>query len=99
MSRYSAKDRFEGNPEAKIYVGDLSKKRFFVLNYDYYQNSRLYFNLHTGSAVTKQDLEDTFSYYGRIRTLWVARNPPGFAFIEFNDPRDAEDAVKDTEGR
>ena len=27
--------------------------------------------------------------------MWVARNPPGFAFAWFEDSRDAEDAVRD----
>ncbi|KAF6208111.1 hypothetical protein GE061_016561 [Apolygus lucorum] len=52
-----------------------------------------------GSAANKQDLEDAFSYYGPIRSVWIARNPPGFAFVEFEDPRDAEDAVRGLDGR
>ena len=28
------------------------------------------------------DLEDAFSRIGRVRDVWVARKPPGFAFIE-----------------
>nr|CAD7400990.1 unnamed protein product [Timema cristinae] len=48
----------------------------------------------SGSAASKQELEEAFSYYGPLRNVWVARNPPGFAFVEFEDPRDAEDAVR-----
>ena len=36
--------------------------------------------------------------YGPLRNVWVARNPPGFAFVEFEDPRDAEDSVKALDG-
>lgn len=52
-----------------------------------------------GNNASKGELEDAFSYYGRLRSVWVARNPPGFAFIEFEDPRDAEDAVRGLDGR
>ncbi|KAK2575877.1 hypothetical protein KPH14_007248 [Odynerus spinipes] len=52
-----------------------------------------------GSSATKQELEDAFSYYGPLRNVWVARNPPGFAFVEFEAARDAEDAVRGLDGR
>lgn len=56
-------------------------------------------NFRLGSHASKQDVEDAFSYYGPIRNVWVARNPPGFAFVEFEDVRDAEDAIKEVDGR
>lgn len=31
--------------------------------------------------------------------VWVARNPPGFAFVWFGDERDATDAVREIDGR
>lgn len=31
--------------------------------------------------------------------VWVARNPPGFAFVWFADDRDATDAVREVDGR
>lgn len=31
--------------------------------------------------------------------MWVARNPPGFAFVWFADDRDATDAVREVDGR
>ena len=52
-----------------------------------------------GNSATKQELEDAFSHYGPLKNVWVARNPPGFAFVEFEDPRDAEDAVRALDGR
>lgn len=48
---------------------------------------------------SEQELEREFSYYGPLRSVWVARNPPGFAFVEFEDPRDAEDAVRALDNR
>uniref|UniRef100_A0AAY5KGU0 Serine and arginine rich splicing factor 3 n=1 Tax=Esox lucius TaxID=8010 RepID=A0AAY5KGU0_ESOLU len=45
-----------------------------------------------GNNGNKTELERSFGYYGPLRSVWVARNPPGFAFVEFEDPRDATDA-------
>ncbi len=47
---------------------------------------------------SEKELERAFSYYGPLRNVWVARNPPGFAFIEFEDPRDADDASRGLDG-
>ncbi|CAH1375043.1 hypothetical protein MTP99_016459 [Tenebrio molitor] len=52
-----------------------------------------------GNSASKQELEDAFRYYGPLRNVWVARNPPGFAFVEFEDARDAEDAIRGLDGR
>lgn len=52
-----------------------------------------------GSNGIKSEIEREFSKFGVIRDVWVARNPPGFAFVEFNDHRDAEDAIKELDGR
>ncbi|XP_022966891.1 serine/arginine-rich splicing factor RSZ21-like isoform X2 [Cucurbita maxima] len=32
--------------------------------------------------------------FGVLRSVWVARRPPGYAFIEFDDRRDALDAIQ-----
>merc|ERR1712241_711189 len=44
----------------------------------------------------RYDLEDAFTKYGPVRNVWVARRPPGFAFVEMEDPRDAEDETADS---
>lgn len=31
-------------------------------------------------------------------SVWVARRPPGYAFLDFEDPRDASDAIRDLDG-
>ncbi|XP_028403813.1 serine/arginine-rich splicing factor 7-like isoform X2 [Dendronephthya gigantea] len=54
-------------------------------------------NLEDGTS--KRDLEREMESYGQLRDVWVARNPPGFAFVVFEDKRDAEDAVRNLNGR
>ena len=44
------------------------------------------------------ELEEAFSNIGPCRNIWVAKNPPSFAYIEMEDPRDAEDAIKALDG-
>jgi len=43
----------------------------------------------------KEDLEYHFNKFGKLSNVWVAYNPPGFAFIEFFDRREAEAAVEE----
>jgi arginine/serine-rich splicing factor 1/9 len=46
-----------------------------------------------------KDLEDLFEKYGKINYVDLKnRKGPPFAFIEFEDPRDAEDAVDGRDG-
>lgn len=52
-----------------------------------------------GNDASAQELEDAFGYYGPLKKVWVARRPPGFAFVEFEDPRDAEDACRAMDGK
>ncbi|XP_056174795.1 serine/arginine-rich splicing factor RSZ22A-like [Syzygium oleosum] len=47
------------------------------------------------SCVTEHDLEDEFCAFGIIRSMWVARRPSGYAFIDFDDHRDAQDAIRE----
>ncbi|XP_060531919.1 RNA-binding protein Rsf1-like [Cylas formicarius] len=48
--------------------------------------------------IKKEDLETEFEKYGKLNNVWVAFNPPGFAFIEFNNVADAENAVDNLNG-
>ncbi|KAK9277196.1 hypothetical protein L1049_006735 [Liquidambar formosana] len=44
--------------------------------------------------VSERELEDEFRIHGVLRSVWVARRPPGYAFVEFDDRRDALDAIR-----
>ncbi|KAL6187460.1 hypothetical protein ACLB2K_038859 [Fragaria x ananassa] len=49
--------------------------------------------------VSDRDLEDEFRMFGVLHSVWVARRPPGYAFIEFDDHRDALDAIQRLDGK
>ncbi|XP_022746149.1 serine/arginine-rich splicing factor RS2Z32-like isoform X3 [Durio zibethinus] len=57
--------------------------------------TRLYVG-HLSSRTRSRDLEDMFSRYGRIRDVDMKRD---YAFVEFSDPRDADDARYALNGR
>jgi len=50
-------------------------------------------------TASKEEIELAFERYGKLANVFVARNPPGFAFVEFTDPQDAEDSVRALDGR
>ncbi|CAI9092880.1 OLC1v1028238C1 [Oldenlandia corymbosa var. corymbosa] len=60
--------------------------------------SRVYVG-NLDERVTERDLEDEFRFFGVLRSVWVARRPPGYAFVEFDDHRDAEDAIRQLDGK
>jgi hypothetical protein len=43
-------------------------------------------------------LESSISHGCCVCSVWVARRPPGYAFIDFDDRRDAQDAIRDLDG-
>ncbi|XP_044490645.1 serine/arginine-rich splicing factor RSZ21-like isoform X2 [Mangifera indica] len=49
--------------------------------------------------VNERDLEDEFRIFGVLRSVWVARRPPGYAFVEFDVHRDALDAIRALDGK
>lgn len=49
-------------------------------------------------GVKKEDLEGEFEKFGKLLSVWVAFNPPGFAFIEFCSLSDAETACDNLNG-
>ncbi|KAF5801798.1 putative transcription factor interactor and regulator CCHC(Zn) family [Helianthus annuus] len=51
--------------------------------------------------VSEREIEDEFRSFGVIRKecVWVARRPPGYAFVDFDDKRDAQDAIRELDGK
>nr|CAD1828759.1 unnamed protein product [Ananas comosus var. bracteatus] len=62
---------------------------------DRYGNTRLYVG-RISSRTRTRDLEHLFSRYGRVREVDLKHD---FAFVEFSDPRDADDARYSLDGR
>ncbi|KAJ7329228.1 hypothetical protein JRQ81_015402 [Phrynocephalus forsythii] len=52
-----------------------------------------------GIIATKLNWNGHLATVGPLHSVWVARNPTGFAFVEFEDPCDAADAVRELDGR
>ncbi|KAJ8022723.1 RNA-binding protein 1 [Holothuria leucospilota] len=52
-----------------------------------------------GGRIGKYDLEGEFDKFGPLIDIWVARNPPGFAYVVFKYKDDAEAAVRELHGR
>mmetsp|Transcript_9437 Transcript_9437/g.14239 ORF Transcript_9437/g.14239 Transcript_9437/m.14239 type:complete len:259 (+) Transcript_9437:70-846(+) len=50
-------------------------------------------------GISETDIRDEFRRFGKLEHVWLARNPPGFAFVWFADERDAIDAVEDLDNR
>jgi arginine/serine-rich splicing factor 1/9 len=50
--------------------------------------------------VSEREVDDLFYKFGRIRSIEIKTpsRPPAFAFISFDDRRDADDAVHDRDG-
>ena len=42
--------------------------------------ARVYFG-NLDPDVQKDQLDDTCNKFGRVSDVWIARNPPGFAFV------------------
>ena len=51
-----------------------------------------------GEKVDKFEIAEIFKVYGKLKNVIVAKNPPGFAFVEFEDPKAAEKAYNEIYG-
>jgi len=58
-------------------------------------NARLFLG-NLSSKTTERDVEDFFRKFGRLNHVTLKS---GFGFVEFENPGDAEDAIRETNGR
>jgi len=49
-------------------------------------------------SIKKEDLQMQFEKFGKLNKVWVAFNPPGFAFIEYFNMDEAEMACSNMNG-
>lgn len=76
----------------------MARKPYLFITLDYRRVVGKVYVGNLGSSASKHEIESAFQKYGPLKNVWVARNPPGFAFVEFDDTRDAEDAVRALDG-
>jgi len=58
------------------------------------RNRRIYIG-KLSQRTRERDIEDTFSKYGKINAVDLKR---GYAFVEYDDERDADDAIRAMDG-
>ncbi|XP_063724621.1 probable splicing factor, arginine/serine-rich 6 isoform X2 [Symsagittifera roscoffensis] len=51
-----------------------------------------------GNNGEENEIRRKFEKCGEIKTVWIARSPPGFAFVEFYEREDADYAVDKLDG-
>ena len=59
--------------------------------------AEMMYRVHIGNTASleKEDLRLAFEQFGTVTNVWIARNPPGFAFVTFSTPEEAEKAIRE----
>lgn len=50
-------------------------------------------------GVSRKEIEKVFAKYGPINEIWVATNPPCFAFVNYKHRSDADKAIREGDGK
>lgn len=80
-----------------ITLNKITKDRFSFL-----QNGEGGYRLHLSDlamGISRREIEKLFRPYGPLNEVWVASNPPCFAFINFRHRADGERALKEVDGK
>lgn len=48
-------------------------------------------------GTSRREVEKVFAKYGPINEIWVASNPPCFAFVNYKHRSDAEQAIREVD--
>ncbi|CAF1138607.1 unnamed protein product [Adineta steineri] len=51
------------------------------------------------AGISRKEIERVFTKYGIINEVWVATNPPCFAFVNFKHRSDADKAIREVDGK
>lgn len=73
---------------------------FFLLHPN--RNSLAYNRVHVadlGLDPSKREIEKAFEKFGPLIEVWVARNPPCFAFVVYKYKEDADNAIREMDGQ
>lgn len=84
------------------YSRSVSRSRSRTRQDDAYDEDQDGYRVHVadlGVDCSQKELERVFSKFGEFRELWLARNPPCFAFIVYKHRSDGEEAIKEMDGR
>ena len=52
-----------------------------------------------GIDCSQKEVERAFEKFGETREVWLARNPPCFAFVVYKHKADGEEAIREMDGR
>lgn len=59
---------------------------------------KIYIGRHLEADTSPDELRDICRQYGRVESVWVARMPPGFAYVTFAEEQDADACVRGLNG-
>jgi len=60
------------------------------------------YRLHIGDLgidCSRKEIEHAFEKFGPLVEVWLARNPPCFAFVVYRHKEDADEAVQEMNGK